>query len=306
MSCRRGPPCPQVGTDGRLLRDRLHHLHHLRHLRRQFPVAVLPGVYLIAGFGDVDHDGTFVQTVSDYPLVEAIAQDVVKHPVLPDAASRAKLIFTRQLLKDLRLVGGYDQLYPKVRTFIRDHLFMSAVDLDDPVILRNLSEPEVGTWAGGAPDKVRQAVCAFANDLPNHGRPGVVFIGANDDGSTANIEITDQLLLTLADIKTVGKTVPPPPLTVEQRTLEGAPMAVVTVWPADAPPVRFDGGIWIRIGPRRGLASAQDERVLNEKRRYRDQHFEAYPISASMLGDLSRTIFEQEYLPNAVAADTRL
>lgn len=33
----------------------------------------------------------FVQTVSDYPLVEAIAQNVVKRPVLPDAASRAKL-----------------------------------------------------------------------------------------------------------------------------------------------------------------------------------------------------------------------
>lgn len=34
----------------------------------------------------------FVQTVADYPLVEAISQNVVKHPVLPDAASRAKLI----------------------------------------------------------------------------------------------------------------------------------------------------------------------------------------------------------------------
>lgn len=33
----------------------------------------------------------FVQTISDYPLVEAIHQDVVKHPVLPDSASRAKL-----------------------------------------------------------------------------------------------------------------------------------------------------------------------------------------------------------------------
>ncbi len=33
----------------------------------------------------------FVQTVCDYPLVEAIHQDVVKHPVLPDPASRAKL-----------------------------------------------------------------------------------------------------------------------------------------------------------------------------------------------------------------------
>ena len=34
----------------------------------------------------------FVQTVSDYPLVEAISQNVVKHPVLPDAPSRAKLV----------------------------------------------------------------------------------------------------------------------------------------------------------------------------------------------------------------------
>jgi type III restriction enzyme len=34
----------------------------------------------------------FVQTISDYPLVEAIHQHVVKNPVLPDQASRAKLV----------------------------------------------------------------------------------------------------------------------------------------------------------------------------------------------------------------------
>ncbi len=38
-----------------------------------------------------DNGAIFVQTVSDYPLVEAIRQGVVKTPVLPDAASRAKL-----------------------------------------------------------------------------------------------------------------------------------------------------------------------------------------------------------------------
>lgn len=53
--------------------------------------------------------------------------------------------FARQLLKDLRLVGGYDALYPKVRDFVREHLFdRSPVDLEDPVVLRNLSEPEPG------------------------------------------------------------------------------------------------------------------------------------------------------------------
>jgi type III restriction enzyme len=51
--------------------------------------------------------------------------------------------FARQLLKDLRLVGGYDELYPKVRDFMRNQLFLSPVSLEDPVVLRNLSEPEV-------------------------------------------------------------------------------------------------------------------------------------------------------------------
>ncbi|PAW76982.1 MAG: type III restriction endonuclease subunit R [Verrucomicrobia bacterium Tous-C9LFEB] len=52
--------------------------------------------------------------------------------------------FARQLLKDLRLVGGYEVLYPKVRDFIRAHLFTAPVNLEDPVVLRNLSEPEAG------------------------------------------------------------------------------------------------------------------------------------------------------------------
>lgn len=52
--------------------------------------------------------------------------------------------FARQLLKDLHLVGGYEVLYPKVRDFIREHLFSTSVDLEDGVVLRNLSEPEVG------------------------------------------------------------------------------------------------------------------------------------------------------------------
>ena len=53
--------------------------------------------------------------------------------------------FARQLLKDLRLVGGYEVLYPKVRDFMRDFLFSpSPVNLEDAVVLRNLSEPDAG------------------------------------------------------------------------------------------------------------------------------------------------------------------
>jgi ATP-dependent DNA helicase RecG len=157
--------------------------------------------------------------------------------------------------------------------------------------------------AGDAPEKVRQAVCAFANDLPNHAAPGVVFIGANDDGSPSSVDVTDQLLLTLADIKTDGKTVPPPTMTVEPRTLKGARMAVIAVWPADAPPVRYEGRVWIRIGPRRGLASGQDERILNEKRRARDRSFDTQPIRGCPLSELNQVAFEREFLPRAVAAD---
>jgi ATP-dependent DNA helicase RecG len=159
------------------------------------------------------------------------------------------------------------------------------------------------SWGGDTPERARQAVCAFANDLPNHGMPGVLFIGVRDDGTPSEINITDQLLLTLSDLKTDARIVPPPTLTVQKRTIKGHAMAVVTVWPADAPPVSFDGRIWIRIGPRRGTASAQDERVLTEKRRFKDAHFESHPVSAAQLKDLSRSIFEQEYLTGAFAAD---
>lgn len=161
------------------------------------------------------------------------------------------------------------------------------------------------TWRGDAPEKARQAVCAFANDLPNHQLPGVLFVGVKDDGTPMGpeFEVTDDLLKTLADIKTDGKITPPPTLTVAKRGLLGRDVAVVSVWPADAPPVRLDGRIWIRIGPRRGQASAQEERVLNEKRRYRDRSFDTHPVGGSTLDDLSRSYFENEYLPQAIARD---
>ncbi len=50
--------------------------------------------------------------------------------------------FARSIMKDLRLVGGYDVLYGKVKAFIAGDLFDRRVDLEDPVTLRNLSEPE--------------------------------------------------------------------------------------------------------------------------------------------------------------------
>ncbi|MBI3655927.1 MAG: putative DNA binding domain-containing protein [Acidobacteria bacterium] len=159
------------------------------------------------------------------------------------------------------------------------------------------------SWKGDAPDTGRQAVCAFANDLPDHRRPGVLFVGARNDGTPSNLSITDDLLRTLSDIKTDGNSLPPPSILVEKRTLKDAVMAVVTVQPSDTPPVRYKGRIWVRIGPRRALATAQEERILNEKRRYRDIPFDVQPLPSCPLSALSRILFEQEYLPNAFAPD---
>jgi len=159
------------------------------------------------------------------------------------------------------------------------------------------------SWTGDAPEKARQAVCAFANDLPNHQKPGILFVGAKDDGSPSGLQVDDRLLQTLAGVRSDGNIVPPPTLFVDKRRLNGNEMAVVTVFPADAPPVRVGGRIWIRVGPRRGLATAQDERVLNEKRRYRDKTFDSHPISGCPLEELNRVVFDNEYLPRAIAAD---
>jgi ATP-dependent DNA helicase RecG len=84
-------------------------------------------------------------------------------------------------------------------------------------------------FSGDVPKRAREAVCAFANDLPNHNKAGVLFIGAKDDGRPSGIIVSDQLLQILADMKTDGNILPLPALTVEKRILDGAEMAVMTV-----------------------------------------------------------------------------
>ena len=57
-------------------------------------------------------------------------------------------------------------------------------------------------------------------------------------------------------------------------------------------------------GPRRGVATAQDERILSEKRRHRDRHFDGHPVADARLDDLRVGLFLDEYLPAAVDAET--
>ena len=159
------------------------------------------------------------------------------------------------------------------------------------------------SFKGEVPKKARQAICAFANDLSGHNEAGVLFVGASDDGKPSGLDVTDELLRTLADMKTDGNILPLPVLSVEKRLLKGAEMAVITVMPSDMPPVKYEGRIWIRTGSRRSLANQQEERILNEKRRYKNIPFDIYPIPSAKIADLSKTVFENEFLPAAFATD---
>jgi len=152
-------------------------------------------------------------------------------------------------------------------------------------------------------DRIREAICAFANDLPEHHKPGVVLVGAHDDGSCAHLPIADALLRTLADMRSDGNILPLPVMTVQKRTVGGCELAVVEVQPSLSPPVRYKGRIWVRVGPRRAIASAEEERRLTEKRRAADLPFDQRPVQGASLDDLDLESFRREYLPAAVAAD---
>ena len=150
---------------------------------------------------------------------------------------------------------------------------------------------------------IRQAICAFANDLPNHQKPGVIFVGVNDNGSCANLPITDQLLLTLSDMRSDGNILPFPSIIVQKRTIGGCEIAVVIVEPSDAPPVRFNGRVWVRVGPRRATATPEEERRLAEKRRSKDLPFDLRAIASANLDDLNLDLFCRIYLPSSVAIE---
>ena len=152
-------------------------------------------------------------------------------------------------------------------------------------------------------EEIRQNICAFANDLPHHQSPGVLFVGVDDNGDCANLDITDDLLLALSQYRDNGNIIPFPTMTVQKRTLDGCEMAVVIVEPSHSPPVRYRGRVWVRVGPRIAIASPDDERRLSEKRRARDVPFDLQPVWTARLEDLDLELFRRIYLPSAVTLD---
>ncbi len=149
-------------------------------------------------------------------------------------------------------------------------------------------------------DKFAQAVCAFANDLPNHSQPGYVLIGVDDDKHVSGLTVDDKLLRRLGDLRSNVNIEPLPAITVQKLTLPEGDVAIIQVMPSDLPPVRYKGSIWIRTGPSRRRANRQEERMLIEKRTAGARTFDASPCPGCKVDDLTRDLFLVSYLPAAV------
>ncbi len=152
-------------------------------------------------------------------------------------------------------------------------------------------------------DKFCQAICAFANDLSDHRRPGYLLIGVHDNGTLSGLKVTDKLLRNLGGIRSDGNVLPQPLMNVSGFALNGGDVAVVEVYPSDLPPVRYKGRIYIRVGPRKAIASEQEERVLSERRVAVARSFDARPCTEATIDDIALGQFDA-YRRQAVDLET--
>jgi ATP-dependent DNA helicase RecG len=153
-------------------------------------------------------------------------------------------------------------------------------------------------------ERIQEAVCAFANDMPGHGKPGYLLLGVTDDGRWSGVEIDDMVLRNLSNVRDNGKILPLPEIQVYKVDVEpGVSVAVVEVYPHTQPPVRFDGRTWIRVGPRRAIATLEDERMLAERRQHLPRAWDEWLCNGAKIGDLRLDYIRDDYVPRRVAPD---
>jgi ATP-dependent DNA helicase RecG len=154
-------------------------------------------------------------------------------------------------------------------------------------------------------DKFGEAVCAFSNDISDRKKPGYLLIGVDDKtGELSGLKATDEMLRNISSIRSEGNVLPQPALTVHKYTFDRGDVIVVEVKPANFPPVRSKGTIWLRIGPRRAVANEMEERMLIEKRTANITTFDEFPMAQTTIDDLNIVRFKLDYLPKAVDQNT--
>ena len=160
------------------------------------------------------------------------------------------------------------------------------------------------TTSTGNMDKFCEAICAFANDMPASRKNGYLIIGAYDDGSIAGMKVDDALLKKIAGIRSDGNILPLPTMSVERFSYPEGDLLVAEVRPSDLPPVRYRGRVFIRIGPRRDIATEAEERILAERRCSFMATFDATPCFSAKLEDLDVDYIKSNYLPMAFDEET--
>src|SRR5690606_16542610 len=149
--------------------------------------------------------------------------------------------------------------------------------------------------------KLGPAVCAFSNDFPNHKKPGYLLLGVDDNGTLAGLLIGDEDLQKIGNVKSNGNVLPQPSLVVSPVfSIEGGDVVVVEVKPSNYPPVRYDGRCWIRVGPRKSIASMEEERILTERRASFAKTYDLVPALGATVRDISLEHFKVNYLPVAI------
>ena len=151
-------------------------------------------------------------------------------------------------------------------------------------------------------DKFCEAICAFANDMPNSKLNGYLLIGITDDGKRSGLKVTDELLKKISSIRSDGNILPMPVMSVEVFSFNDGDVLVVEVTPSNLPPVRYRGRTFIRIGPRKDLATREEEEILTERRSYNFPTMDNTPCCQATLEDIDQDLFTKYYLPKAVDA----
>lgn len=176
-----------------------------------------------------------------------------------------------------------------------DELIVRLRDVESQLVERKRS--------GADRSGIRKNVCAFANDLAGSGQVGVVFVGIEDDGRCAGLDIDDQLLRTLAQMRSDGNILPVPSMQVDRKDFDGCPVAVVQVEPAENPPVRYQGRVWVKVGPTVQEATPEEEQRLIERRRAGDLSFDLRPAVSAGLDALDMDYVRRTYIPAAISAE---
>ena len=88
------------------------------------------------------------------------------------------------------------------------------------------------TTSTGDMDKFQEAICAFANDLPNSRKNGYLILGAYDNGTLSGLKVTDDLLKKIAAIRSNGNILPIPVMSVDRFQFPEGDLLVAEVSPS--------------------------------------------------------------------------